>query len=66
MEKKTVIELQNVKRDFIVGDETVHALRGISFKIYEGEFVTIICKSGSGMSSLLNPLGCLDTPISGE
>ena len=34
MEKKTVIELQNVKRDFIVGDETVHALRGISFKIY--------------------------------
>ena len=66
MEKKTVIELQNVKRDFIVGDETVHALRGISFKIYEGEFVTIMGKSGSGKATLLNQLGCLDTPSSGE
>ena len=40
--KKVVIELQNVKREFVVGDETVHALRGVSFKIYEGEFVTIM------------------------
>ena len=64
--RKTVIELQNVKRYFQVGSETVKALRGVSFKIYEGEFVTIQGTSGSGKSTLLNQLGCLDTPTSGE
>lgn len=66
MEKKAVIELQDVRRDFQVGEELVHALRGVSFKIYEGEFVTIQGTSGSGKSTLLNQLGCLDTPTSGE
>lgn len=63
---KAVIELQNIKRNFQVGDETVHTLRGVSFTIREGEFVTIMGTSGSGKSTLLNTLGCLDTPTSGE
>lgn len=63
---KKVIEIQNIKRNFQVGDETVHALRGVSFNINGGEFVTIMGTSGSGKSTLLNILGCLDTPTSGE
>lgn len=63
---KTVIELHDIRRDFLVGDETVHALCGVSFAIEEGEFVTIMGTSGSGKSTLLNTLGCLDTPTSGE
>ena len=65
-ERKVVIELRDVRRDFQVGSEVVHALRGVSFKIYEGEFVTIMGTSGSGKSTLLNQLGCLDTPTKGE
>ncbi|MFI3304393.1 MAG: ABC transporter ATP-binding protein [Rikenellaceae bacterium] len=63
---KKVIELNDVKRYFQVGSETVRALRGVSFSIEEGEFVTIMGTSGSGKSTLLNVLGCLDMPSSGE
>ncbi len=63
---KSIIRLDNIKRNFQVGDETVHALRGVSFNINEGEFVTIMGTSGSGKSTLLNLLGCLDTPTEGE
>lgn len=61
-----IIDIRNLKRNFIVGDETVHALRGITFSVSQGEFVTIMGTSGSGKSTLLNILGCLDTPTSGE
>ena len=63
---REIIRLEDIRRDFIVGEETVHALRGVSFTITEGEFVTIMGSSGSGKSTLLNTLGCLDTPTSGE
>ncbi|MDH6341838.1 putative ABC transport system ATP-binding protein [Parabacteroides sp. PFB2-12] len=63
---KEIIRLEHIKRDFQVGEETVHALRGVSFTIHEGEFVTIMGTSGSGKSTLLNTLGCLDTPTAGE
>ena len=66
MASKPIIELENIRRDFVVGEEVVHALRGVSFTINEGEFVTIMGTSGSGKSTLLNILGCLDTPTSGE
>ncbi len=61
-----IIEIQSLKRDFLVGEEQVHALKGISFSIQQGEFVSIMGTSGSGKSTLLNILGCLDTPSGGE
>lgn len=63
---KDIIRIENLCRDFVVGSETVHALRGVSFSIQPGEFVTIMGTSGSGKSTLLNVLGCLDIPTSGE
>ncbi|MDL2281903.1 ABC transporter ATP-binding protein [Parabacteroides sp. OttesenSCG-928-G06] len=65
-DNKAVIRLEHIKRDFQVGEETVHALRDVSFTIREGEFVTIMGTSGSGKSTLLNTLGCLDTPTQGD
>jgi putative ABC transport system ATP-binding protein len=63
--ERKILELQDIKRDFVVGIETIHALQGISFGIEPGEFVTIMGSSGSGKTTLLNILGCLDRPTSG-
>lgn len=61
-----IIKVENLRRVFDVGAEKVHALKGISFTVTEGEFVSIMGTSGSGKSTLLNIIGCLDTPTSGE
>ncbi|MDR1056024.1 MAG: ABC transporter ATP-binding protein [Prevotellaceae bacterium] len=61
-----MIKIQNLQRTFEVGSEKVHALKGISFEVNEGEFVSIMGASGSGKSTLLNILGCLDRPTIGE
>ena len=66
MTTNEIIRLENIRRNFIVGSEPVHALRGVNFTINSGEFVTIMGTSGSGKTTLLNILGCLDTPTSGE
>lgn len=61
-----IIEINELRRVFQVGSEEVHALKGVSFSIEEGEFVSIMGSSGSGKSTLLNILGCLDRPTAGE
>jgi putative ABC transport system ATP-binding protein len=63
---KKILEIKELKREFIMGSETVHALRGISFDVEAGEFVTIMGSSGSGKTTLLNILGCLDKPSIGN
>lgn len=61
-----VIEIRNIIRDFKLGQETVHVLKGIDLDIKRGEYLAIMGPSGSGKSTLMNLLGCLDTPTSGS
>ena len=63
---KTLLELRHVARTYRAGDETVHALRGVSLTIVAGELIAIMGSSGSGKSTLLNILGCLDKPDAGS
>ena len=66
MENKMIIEIQKLKKDYMVGEETVRALREVDLSIRAGEFLAIMGASGSGKSTMLNILGCLDQATSGE
>lgn len=63
---KKILDIRELKREFQMGSETVRALKGISFEVEAGEFVTIMGSSGSGKTTLLNILGCLDKPSIGD
>jgi len=65
MSKELIIDIQEIKRDFKMGSETVKVLKGVDLQIEKGDYVALMGPSGSGKSTLMNILGCLDTPTSG-
>src|SRR5689334_12846805 len=61
-----VIDIENITKDYVMGEEIVHALRGVTLQIRRNEYLAVMGPSGSGKSTLMNMLGCLDTPSSGR
>lgn len=66
MSKEPLIKIRDIGRKYVIGAETIHALKSVSLDINKGEFVALMGPSGSGKSTLMNILGCLDTPTRGE
>jgi putative ABC transport system ATP-binding protein len=64
--REVMIRTSELWKTYVMGDEEIHALRGVSFEIKRGEYVAIIGPSGSGKSTLMNMIGCLDSPSKGE